>query len=147
MVEIYAGNMSQFFENSGFSGKCTYKSTDRNGVEREIWEISNEVLEAMSEMMEEEFLAIAGDDAWWRYAKGSNMGIPFESFTINGKKVRGWDAKKNMGYKSRRTYESLLDYFCNNIGASQPRNVCALAVDLAKYNGMTMGQLFTELQP
>lgn len=46
----------------------------------------------------------------------------------------------------RTRYESLLEYLCENIGASQPRNVCALAVDLAKYNNMTMGELFTKYE-
>lgn len=147
MVEIYAGHMDQFFEKSGLTGTCTYKNVDEYGVEREVWEISEEDLETMSEMSEEEFSAIAGEDAWWRYAKGSNMGTPFGSFIINHIKVRGWNANGGHGYKARCNYESLLDYFCNHIGASQPRNVCALAVDMAKYNNMTMGELFTKLQP
>ena len=39
-------------------------------------------------------------------------------------------------------YNTLLDYMNKVIGASQPRNVCALAVDLARANGMSMSELF-----
>jgi hypothetical protein len=40
------------------------------------------------------------------------------------------------------TYDNLTTYMCDELGASQPRNVCALAVDLARANGMTMAKLF-----
>lgn len=43
-------------------------------------------------------------------------------------------------------YENLSDYLCNCIRVSQPRNVCACAVDLAKYNDMTMGELFEKYE-
>lgn len=147
MAEIYAGHMDQFFEKSGLTGTCTYRNVDKHGVKREVWEISEEDLETMSEMSEEEFAAIAGENAWWRYAKGSNMRKPTGTFFINGVEVKGWEARGNYGYKARCSYESLMDYFCNHIGASQPRNVCALAVDMARHNNMSMGKLFNKLQP
>ena len=39
-------------------------------------------------------------------------------------------------------YETLLTYMAEELGASVERNVCALAVDLARANGMTMAKLF-----
>ena len=39
-------------------------------------------------------------------------------------------------------YKDLLEYFCEELGASTEKNVCALAVDLAKYNGLTLSELF-----
>ena len=41
-----------------------------------------------------------------------------------------------------RVYKNLLEYMYNEVGASLERNVCALAVDLARANGMTMARLF-----
>ena len=41
-----------------------------------------------------------------------------------------------------REYKNLSEYLTEELGASQPRNVCALAVDLAKANGMSMAKLF-----
>ena len=39
-------------------------------------------------------------------------------------------------------YDTLTEYMCNEIGASTEKNVCALAVDLARANGLTMARLF-----
>ena len=39
-------------------------------------------------------------------------------------------------------YETLTEYMCDEIGASMESNVCALAVDLARANGLTMSRLF-----
>jgi hypothetical protein len=39
-------------------------------------------------------------------------------------------------------YETLTEYMCDEIGASMESNVCALAVDLARANGLTMAKLF-----
>lgn len=41
-----------------------------------------------------------------------------------------------------REYSDLLTYFCEEIGASTEKNVCALAVDLAKQNNLTLAELF-----
>lgn len=106
-------------------------------------------------------------NSWWRYAKGSNMGTPNCEFIINGCKIDAWQnewyvddlvdeysrlpldeqleyngveeyVEENYTYK----YPTLLDYLCNELGVSTERNVCALATDLAKYNEMSMAQLF-----
>jgi hypothetical protein len=95
------------------------------------------------------------------------MGTPFDFFTVNGKELIAWDgckredlvlewaeisfeekAKYNHSIRKYeeevypRTYKSLLTYMCDEVGASVERNVCALAVDLARANGMTMAKLF-----
>ena len=106
-------------------------------------------------------------DSWWRYAEGSNMGTPNCEFIINGCKIDAWQnewyiddlveehrrlpideqleydgvedyIEENYTYK----YPNLLEYFCDELGVSTERNVCALATDLAKYNEMSMAQLF-----
>jgi hypothetical protein len=104
---------------------------------------------------------------WWRHAKGSNLGTPFDFFTINGRELIAWggsrrddlrnwwnansDEGKAAYHYSFREYEeatmphkydTLTEYMCDEIGASTEKNVCALAVDLARANGMTMAQLF-----
>jgi len=45
-----------------------------------------------------------------------------------------------------REYNNLLEYFCDEIGASMEKHICALAVDLAMINGITMGELFRKYQ-
>lgn len=98
------------------------------------------------------------DNEFWNSAESSNMDKPTIEFTINGKKIKAWDGaslgfdedyyaecEDNHDYNTR-DYCDLLDYMCDELGASQPRNVVALAVDLAKYNNMTMAELFTTYQ-
>ena len=101
----------------------------------------------MCNISEEKFVELC-PEGMWRSTEGSNMGYPTECFIINKKKLKCWDKREELfGKQYRRTrYKSLLEYLCENVGASQPRNVCALAVDLAKYNNMTMGELFIKYE-
>lgn len=164
MKEILAGNMEQFFNNE-FNGKCTYK-----GDEYEVWEVSDESFDVMCDMSEEDFVKLAGKDAWWRYCNGSVIGVPDANYEINGFRIVAWDERRNRYIEDckkcsikemydceqteencdecfgKRRYKSLTEYLCEEIGASLPKNVCALAVDLAKYNNMTMGELFTKYE-
>lgn len=144
MKEILANNMKQFFDNE-FDGKCTYK-----GDRYEIWEVSNEVFNIMCDMSEEKFVELAGEDAWWRGSIGSNQSVPDTTIHINGYELLGWAREPWEDEDEDEEFEiysrSLSDYLCDVIGASQPKNVCALSVDLAKYNNMTMGELFTKCE-
>lgn len=96
----------------------------------------------MCNMSDEEFEKLC-PKGMWRSSECSNMGVPTDYLTVNGETLRCWN-RKDEPY--RTVYELLLEYLCENIGVSQPRNVCALAVDLAKYNNMTMGELFTKYE-
>lgn len=145
MVEIYGGHMKRFFKKTGIQAKCTYENDV--GYRKEVWEVDGGTFEKMCQMTEEEFTALAGNAAWWRSSTGCNLGSPNVTYTINGHEVLAWDLRSERGLQARNTYLSFLDYVCNHIGASQPRNVCALAVSMAKNNNMTMGELFTKLQP
>ncbi len=144
MKEILGNNLEQFF-NKEINGKRTYK-----GSEYEVWEVSNEVFDIMCDMTDETFEELAGEDAWWRSAEGSNLGVPDTKVYINGHEMLGWAGEPWDDEDEDDDFEictsSLTDYMCDVIGASQPRNVCALAVDLAKYNGITMGELFTKYE-
>lgn len=129
MVEILGSNLKKFFDvidNPPNEADITYA-----GNRYEVWEVSDDLFEKMCNMSEEEFVEIAGEDAWWRQSYGSNLGYPEETTIVNGDEIE---------------YENLSEYLCECIGVSQPRNVCACAMDLAKYNDMTMGELFEEYE-
>lgn len=129
MVEILGSNLKKFFDvidNPPNEADITYA-----GNRYEVWEVSDDLFEKMCNMSEEEFVEIAGEDAWWRQSYGSNLGYPEETTIVNGNEIE---------------YENLSEYLCECIGVSQPRNVCACAMDLAKYNDMTMGELFEEYE-
>lgn len=146
MKEILGNDLAQLF-NNGINGKCTYK-----GNWYEVWEVSDEAFNEMCDMSEEKFVELAGDDAWWRSAEGSNQGVPDIKVYINGHEMLGWagepweDEEEDEDDEFEICSSTLTDYMCDVIGASQPRNVCALAVDLAKYNNITMGELFTKYE-
>jgi hypothetical protein len=92
------------------------------------------------------------DNAWdecaWQYAIGSNMGGVYKRYKINNHYVIAWDGTRREYGRNNdyREYDHLLQYFCDEIGASTEKNVCALAIDLARQNGMTMAELFKKYQ-
>lgn len=142
LKEILAENLQPLFDNTSLTGKKTY-----SGELYEVWEVSDDDYAIMCNISEERFTELC-PEGMWRSSTGSIMGYPTECFTVNKRKLKCWDKREELyGKKHRITkYKSLLEYLCENIGASQPRNVCALAVDLAKYNNMTMGELFTKYE-
>lgn len=142
-MEILGNNLKQFFDTIDKpqnDADITYANN-----KYEVWEVSNELFKKMCDMTEEKFIELAGEDAWWRQSYGSNLGYPDAKFEVNGENLIGWDSPI---YSSRigHIYKNLSEYLCDCIGVSQPRNVCACATDLAKYNDMTMGELFEKYE-
>ena len=112
-------------------------------------------------------------DAWWR-GRGfddqwtSNMGLPNATYVIDGHKIRAWDGDECKIYEEqfcencpdklsgecdgtdstdlcdKREYDTVIDYLSRELGASTPDNVYVVTHDLAKYNGLTLGELFNK---
>ncbi len=81
------------------------------------------------------------------------MTYPLSEFIINDNKIIAWDSisrveteEKGEEWYTERNYGSLINYFTEELGASLPKNVCALAVDLAKINNIKMSELFQKYQ-
>lgn len=120
------------------------------------------------EVTEEEFKILCDDgetdvtwqDGGWRYNEGSNQGIPNNKVIINNKEIIAWyddssdfdseeekqEYLKEYGTIPLEQYRDLLTYLCDEMGCSQPRNVCALTKDLAKYNNIKLSELFRKYQ-
>jgi hypothetical protein len=131
MAEILAGGgIHKAFKDLDINAKRTYKSAHEPYYE--VWEVDKKDLRTLDEV--EEWSEQWG---WYRYARGSNLGTPADFFTVNGQFMIGWESRSG-----NDTYDTLLEYFCDGIGASQPGNVIALAVDLARANGKTVAKLF-----
>ena len=162
MIEILGGNLKKFFDivDSNYKdAEITYA-----GNRYEVWEVSDELFEQMCNMTEEEFVELAGEDAWWRQSDGSNLGVPDTTYTIKGEYLRVWERRDREDWCDgcaveeddeetcveclmySREFSSLLEYLCDEVGASVEKNVCACAMDLAKYNGMSMGELFAKYE-
>lgn len=136
MKEILAQNLQSLFNNTYLHGECTYK-----GNKYEVWEVSDEDFETICNMPDDDFMKIC-PGGLRRSSEGSNMSVPFLDININHKKILAWPKLGEYGRYSKYSWDSLLEYFCEAIGASSPQNVCALAVDLAIYNDMKMSELF-----
>ena len=160
-VEILGGNgLHRAFKELGIKATRTYKRSEKPHYE--VWELSKDDLKKLEYAVEWK-----DEWGWYRYAKGSNMGTPFDFFTVNGKELIAWGGAKredlmldwadepneekaayHYSFKEYEetlhphVYDSLLTYMGEELGASVERNVCALAVDLARANGMTMAKLF-----
>ena len=148
MVEILGSNLKKFFDtvdNPPNDAEITYA-----GSRYEVWEVSDELFKRMCNMSEEEFIDIAGENTWWGSSEGSVLGKPMAKSTVNGEPLVCWDDDYYLPdeYEEEpcKEFESLSEYLCDEIGASLPRNVCACAKDLAKYNGMTMAELFEKYE-
>lgn len=170
MKEIIGANLRNVFKKLGLEAAPTYSGKIGIWEPFEVWKLSEDAFETVSNMSEEEWDALCNEmsiDAWWRYAEGSTMGDVNAIFTINGQRIVAWrnkykvedmfaeyfeldeaerseyaDANDYVNTWLARGYKNLMEYFAEELHASNLKNVCALAKDLAKYNGMSMGQLF-----
>lgn len=144
MKEILGNNLKLFFDL--IDKNFNQADITHAGNRYEVWEVSDELHEEMCNMTEEQFVKLAGEDAWWRSSDGSNLWAEdIIEFEVNGKNMIGWDSPI-YSRKKRYKYKTLSEYLCECIGASQPKNVCACAMDLAKFNDMTMGELFSRFE-
>lgn len=162
MVEILAKNIENLFENTN---NRKYHSEDYD-----IWEVSDEFHKTLCGMSDEEFWQKC-PDGWWRSAISSVLGTPDGEFEIKGEPILAYcgfrkdyytdycvncsdyidkscnatsvDIEECIGEKK---YNSLVEYLNIELGISTEKNICAVCVDLAKYNNMTMAELFQKYQ-
>ena len=144
-MEILAGNMDPYFKRTGIKAQKKWEGT-ADGCDYQVWEIEQEDFKKLAATSDDSYKL----EEWWRSAESSSMGEPTVEYIINGKKIKAWDGECREEYEEDceggRVYENLAEYLCYEIGASEPRNVVALAADLAAQNGMTMAELFKTYQ-
>lgn len=158
-TEILAwGNPTKDFERLNISPKCTWTGKSNSGIEMRVYELNGKDFNILCEDAKHDM-----DGSWidcaWRSAEGSNMGSVGPRYNINNHYIKAWDGagrediiednkkeKSEDRYWPERKYKNLLEYFCEEIGVGQPRNVCALAVDLASQNNISMAELFRKYQ-
>lgn len=153
-----------------FSSEYSLKYRMKKSPHYCIWELTDNAYETLSDFPDDKWKDNWG---WWRYADGSNMGEAKDCGMINGLNIKIWrddykrgellqEWKLERSIEEKREYhnnfeefyevwcpncwDTLLDYFSDEIGCSSETNICALATDLAKQNGMTMAELFRDLQ-
>lgn len=156
MKEILGNKLEAAFEFFGISAVKTHQSSNDKTDFAQVWELDNDILENFNNISDKEWTK---DFGWYRYAEGSNMGEVSKRYNINNHYIMAWDGygredeekeNKELPPEYRihtpRKYNDLLEYFCEELGASTERNVTALAIDLAKQNGIKMSELFKKYQ-
>jgi hypothetical protein len=167
MREIIGENLNNIFIIQGINPKETFSGSIGYWSNFKVWEVNDVEFESLCNITDEQFEKWFEEGAWWRYASGSIMGTPCYDFIINGQPIVAWREHHSENRhqedwnsmsedeKSEYTdfndycdtwttteYKDILEYFCEELGASTERNVCALAADLAKYNNITIAELF-----
>lgn len=151
MKEILTmGDVRKDFKRLGVEVRQTYK-----GEEYGVCEVTDEELEILFSDNDE----IIGqwEDCGLKYCEGSNQDKPNDKVIINEREILAWYdydedfeneeekqeyLKENNGIMGLEKYNNLLEYLCYHMGVAQPRNVCALTKDLAKYNNIKLSELF-----
>lgn len=138
-IEIIGGDeIEQAFKDLGVCYNTTYfyENKDKE-LSFGVYEISeDDFLNKLDSISEENWKDEWG---WWRWSEGSNMGSVDKRFVINGHNINAW----NEGISICR-YDNLIDYLYNHVNISTETNICNLTVDLAKQNGLTLGELFNK---
>lgn len=147
-VEILGHSLKRFFDtidNPQIKAKITYAG---NGYE--VWTVEKELFDEMCNMTEKEFFELAGEEAWWRSSSGTVLEKPEAKAKVNGGFLICWDKDYYLPdeYEEEpiKEFDCLTEYLCECVGASTEKNVCACAMDLAKYNDMTMSELFKKYE-
>ena len=149
MKEILGAELDNAFKELKINTTKTYELQNKSWEYCEIyqvWKLSDKDFEKICQLSDEDW---KDDWGWWRSSEGSNMGGVNKRYNINNHYINAWDGinrQEEKDYLFGRQYKNILQYFCDEIGVSTERNVCALAVDLARQNNMTMGELFRKYQ-
>lgn len=147
MEEILVqGNIEEDLKRLGIKATRTYGNEE---TAYQVYELSDEDFQKLSDdadNRDEE------DGHWkdggWRWDKGSNQPIPTDKATVKHKELVCWVETINDEEETYRNdwFVDLLEYLDVGVGCTAFRNVCAVTKDLAKYNDMTLAQLFEKYQ-
>ncbi|ALA13077.1 hypothetical protein TSARBOMBA_206 [Bacillus phage TsarBomba] len=140
MKEILtSGKVRQEFKRLGISPMRTYGGAHTT---YKVYQMTDEEFEILKVDAKDN-----NPDHWkhggWRWSTGSNAGDPDIALTVNGHKLFCWSRDED---REDYGYGGLLSYLSNVMGCSAFRNVCALTMDLARHNNMTLGELFTKYE-
>lgn len=148
--EILGDNLEKFFRRIEYPCDGGVFERTYNGADYEVLAMTDNIFDIICDYSEDEFVKLAGEDAWWQSSTVSILCKPTSRAIVNGKYLICWDDNyylpNEYEEESCKKYDSLTEYLCNMVGASLHKNVVACAMDLAKYNNMSLGDLFTEYE-
>lgn len=172
MAEIIGENMSSVFDWLGIAPTKTFTGDIGSWHNFEVWELSADELCCLidnfnADANDEAWNSIEPEDKWWRYAEGSNQGVPQNEVVIKDTTIRAWinpyrrdwleiefeelpleDKIEYSGFEDYcnvwmpTNYENLMAYFHDEFHVGSEGNICALVTDLAAYNDMSIADIF-----
>lgn len=138
-IEVMTGKkFDKVVKELHIDAECVYRTPKDEKNKRpyyEIWTIDkNDLTNVESTCMFDKIL--------FCHSKGDNShGTPFEPLTINGKFIIGWTT-----INGEDTFDNLTSYFNDGLGTTNPHEICACAVTMAKNNGMSFVDLWKNLE-
>lgn len=134
-IEVMTGKkFDKIVEGLNIDAKCIYHIPKGDTYPHyEIWTIDKSNLEEVES-------ACALNKILFCYSKGTNRGTAFEPLTIKGQFMIGWTA-----VNGEDTFDNLMDYLKDGLEISNPHEICACAITMAKNNGMTFIDIWKKL--
>lgn len=149
MKEILVqGNITEDLKRLGVIALRTY------GNETTLYQVYTVSDDDFKKLSAEPDAAETWKNGGWRWADGSNLNRPDTFVTVNQQQLFGWpeediyeeyEGEEEEDSRSY-TYANLLSYLEETVGCTTFKNVCAVTKDLAKYNNITLGELFQKYQ-
>lgn len=136
---ICGGNPESQFARLEIGPECTFDGR-WFGERWTVWRVDDA---AWNRLIAEEGSPVdhwTAGETWWRFAPGSNLGGPDGTATFNGREFTVWDMREDPDDYGPDSYGDLPTYLCEHVGASTERNVTACLMDLARVNGMGLGE-------
>lgn len=154
LIEVLGNHLEIVMESCGINAIRTYQAKGEKVEFAQVWEMNQREFARLCAISDKEWDK-KFEAAWFRQANGSVLAFVERRYNIHGHYLMAWDGEhrkeeKELPVDDRmelpRKYDSLTEYLSEEIGASQPRNVAALAIDLANQNNIKLSELFKKYQ-
>lgn len=167
MKEIIGENLQSLFRRMGIYPPKKFAGNVARWMNLEVWHLTDSQYNLVKDITDEEFSNMVIEKCWFRIPDGSIMGTPETKFIINGKELLAWihpsvlhnleieyeelPWEEKIDYKNLEEYisfwhpleyDGLLEYYIGELRTLEVEDVCALSVDLAKHNNITVAELF-----
>ena len=133
---LVSGNCNNDFKRLCVQPTLTYSS---NSTHYKVYEVSEKDFNILCN---EPDIKGTWVDCGWRHCTGSNMGEVDNVLIVNDKELKCWYEEHEINELYMPVFKDLSDYIRNELVATTFKNVCAVCVDLAKYNSMKLSDLF-----
>lgn len=135
MIEILAGEFDTAVKQLQLEAEKKFES---NNKEFQVWAISKKSFDYICNIDDKDWKF---DYGWFRYADGANTS-PSICVKIKGIEVFGYEDCHDSEPLHEYEFDGLIEHISECLGAGMEKNICALSVEMAKYNKMVLSELF-----